>query len=371
MNIINMIVAAKMQSEVNDINKQKFLAELGKLLTFMYEEDRQTAIDMYGKMFDDADDEQALLQFLVSPTRQAVVIARSYNAKERKLQVHAQAKDGSANGNEDSVPDFVHAIDKIQLNALKQELVAPPTVSADQFSLFTDDSQPSADIPKPEDAAPSFDPADYGFSDNLFASDESSPAPTEQAPSEDDNASPAPEAEEESDSQPSALDPVDAFIANFTMENDALADAPAAEAAVPPAEIADTPAAEKNVPAVASENTGLTVRKPRVLLLLLYILLAIPVTLIGILILFIPTLLFFALAVMLICLGVITLMASFSGFAVLADVLVMLGVAIIILALGLLFLWVFIWFIGGAIVGFVSGILSLGSKWCYKEVQAE
>lgn len=35
--------------EVTHINKQKFLAELGKLLTFMYDEDRQTALAMYGR----------------------------------------------------------------------------------------------------------------------------------------------------------------------------------------------------------------------------------------------------------------------------------------------------------------------------------
>ena len=56
--------------EVTHINKQKFLAELGKLLTFMYDEDRQTALAMYGRMFDNARDEQALIQFLISPTRQ-------------------------------------------------------------------------------------------------------------------------------------------------------------------------------------------------------------------------------------------------------------------------------------------------------------
>ena len=41
---------------------------------------------------------------------------------------------------------------------------------------------------------------------------------------------------------------------------------------------------------------------------------------------------------------------------------------IMILALGLLFLWLFIWFIGGPIVGLVRGVMALGGKWCYKEV---
>ena len=64
------------------INRQKFLAELAKLLTFMYEEDRQLALRIYERMFDAVADENALIQGLVSPTRQAVVIARTYDAKD-------------------------------------------------------------------------------------------------------------------------------------------------------------------------------------------------------------------------------------------------------------------------------------------------
>ena len=78
-------------SEVNAINRQKFLAELAKLMTFMYEEDRRYALDMYERMFDIAEgNEQWLIQNLMSPTRQAVIIARAYDAKERKLSVEAE-----------------------------------------------------------------------------------------------------------------------------------------------------------------------------------------------------------------------------------------------------------------------------------------
>ena len=41
------------------MNEQKFLTELSKLLTFMYEEDRQVALSMYEQMFSFADDETA------------------------------------------------------------------------------------------------------------------------------------------------------------------------------------------------------------------------------------------------------------------------------------------------------------------------
>ena len=78
-----------LHSEVTAINKQRFLPELGKLLTFMVEEDRQTALAMYSRLFDDAVDEQQLMDLLVSPTRQAVVIARTYDARERKQQLES------------------------------------------------------------------------------------------------------------------------------------------------------------------------------------------------------------------------------------------------------------------------------------------
>ena len=104
------------------INRQKFLAELGRLLTFMYEEDRQTALAMYNRMFDEAESEQALLQYLVSPTRQAVILARAYNAKERKLQVHTQSRDKYEQST-DEIPDFVLAINKLQDESVKRKLI--------------------------------------------------------------------------------------------------------------------------------------------------------------------------------------------------------------------------------------------------------
>ena len=106
-------------------------------------------------------------------------------------------------------------------------------------------------------------------------------------------------------------------------------------------------------------------------LLILFIILAIPLTLIGLVVLLIPTILFLALAAGTIIAGVMILSAAFSGFTMFSDLLVVLGLAIIVLALGLLFLWTFIWFIGGAIVGLVRSVVSLGEQWCYEEVAAE
>jgi hypothetical protein len=101
---------------------------------------------MYSRLFDDAQDEQQLMDLLVSPTRQAVVIARTYDARERKQQLEAGNRDGA-----EQTPAFVLAIDKIY------QQVAPKTVAqpaeeepdipaiANQFSLFEDDAHPIDD----------------------------------------------------------------------------------------------------------------------------------------------------------------------------------------------------------------------------------
>ena len=78
----------------------------------MYDEDRQTALTMYERMFDETADEQGLLQLLVSPPRQAVVLARSYDAKERKLQIESRSRDDNYTPDPEDVPSFVFIIDK-------------------------------------------------------------------------------------------------------------------------------------------------------------------------------------------------------------------------------------------------------------------
>ena len=109
-------------------------------------------------------------------------------------------------------------------------------------------------------------------------------------------------------------------------------------------------------------------RKAKVFALIVYILFAIPITLAAIAILLVPAVLFLALSVAAIICGVVVVSAAFNGFAVIADIMVVLGGALVLFALGLLFLWTAIWFVGGAIVGVVHGVAALCDKWCYKEV---
>lgn len=347
----------------------------------MYEEDRQTALAMYNQLFDEVDDEQGLLQLLVSPTRQAVVIARSYNAKERKLQVHAQSREESDTASDGAAPEFMGVIESIREEALSRQAPKTAEVSADQFSMFEDDFfAPTPETPAaPAEAEPE-------------APAEEAAAPVAEAEAE----APAETAEPATDE---SVDEVDAFIADFAIPADQQEFAPNAGEQTAPAEPAEPAQPEEaEAPAesdeddsapivIEEENVGEyddeyddeyyddeeyePVRKPRVFLLILYILLAVPVGLLGILLLIVPTLLFLVLAGLIITGGVMAVTSAFSsGIAVFADIMVIIGMAFILLALGLLALWIAVWLVGGAMVGLVRGLIHLGGKWCYKEVEA-
>lgn len=360
-----MPVIVQMQSEVTAINKQRFLPELGKLLTFMVEEDRQTALAMYSKLFDDAQDEQQLMDLLVSPTRQAVVIARTYDARERKQKL--EAADGEA-----ATPAFMLAIDKIyqqvapergaawEKHAEESEEGAP----VNQFSLFPDDAHPIDDseyVPFQieAEAVPLTETGDELPAEPEIPAEE--PAPVSEEPEE-------PASPEEAAFPESA--PVSETPAPAPQEE------PEEEAVPPFAPAAE--AAPFREPALAAQPLSAadydlafvpeTKRKTRVFLLILYILLAIPVTLLGVALLLIPTVLALALAVAVIVLGSATLAAAFSGFPKLADILIVVGASVVVLALGLLLLWLFVWFVGGAIGGLIRGMVALGRKWCIVEV---
>lgn len=351
----------------------------------MYEEDRQTALAMYNQLFDEVDDEQGLLQLLVSPTRQAVVIARSYNAKERKLQVHAQSREESDTASDGAAPEFMGVIESIREEALSRQAPKTAEVSADQFSMFEDDFF----APTPETPAAPAEAEPEAPAEEAAVESPAEASPAEAAETE------AEAAEAEAPAPAASVDEVDAFIADFSIPADQQEFAPDAGEQTAPAEPAEPAQPEEaEAPAESDEDDSAPivieeedddeyddeyyddeeyepVRKPRVFLLILYILLAVPVGLLGILLLIVPTLLFLVLAGLIITGGVMAVTSAFgSGIAVFADIMVIIGTAFILLALGLLALWIAVWLVGGVMVGLVRGLIHLGGKWCYKEVEA-
>ena len=405
-------------SEVTAINsRQKFLAELGKLLTFMYEEDRQLALSMYEQMFDCAEDEDTLIHELMSPTRQAVLVARAYDAKERKLSVSSTTKKEEGYEGNGETPEFVHVIQDL-FDKLVGDVRPESDVMENQVSLFeeSEEEAPEEEVPT-EDDAPAEEPEEVPKTEEIPEEEESAEEDIpDQAKAEETAEEAVEESEQEdtSDSRDSteadeAEEPMDDFqvaeeaeeamqeaVAEAAAEEvleEAAEEAPAEEPEEPAAEEVpveevseeETPAEPEEAPAEESiqpvekavvdeavravpEGPVRMVRKPKVFLLFLFILLAIPITLVLVALLLVPTVACLAAAVGLIALGAMLIVGAFSGFPVFADILLMLGAAIVVLALGLLFLWLFIWFIAGAIVGLIRGVVELGSNWCYKEV---
>ena len=319
------------QSEVTSINKQKFLAELGKLLTFMYEEDRQRAMGLYSRMFEEAGDEQALIQALISPTRQAVVVARAYNSNLGRLSLNAETKAAPEDRDENGVPDYVQAIEKVREQAWAAIGVPAAAEEAEEAPAETEEAEEA--------------PAEV--------------EEVEEAPAEVEEAEEAPAEAEEVEEAPAAAEPDKSAhegIEFFTL----------------PEEGKETPQSDtlldENTFNIDSDALRKPRRKAKPFALILYILLAIPLTICAIAVLLVPAILFLALSVAAIICGVVLVSTAFKGFPVFADIMVVLGVSMVLFALGLLFLWTAIWFIGGAIVGVVHGVAVLCEKWCYKEV---
>ena len=395
---------------MTSINKQKFLAELGKLLTFMYDADREAAIAMYHRMFEEARDEMALIQSLGSPTKQAVVVARAYNTNYGKLSLYAGAKAAPEDRDENGVPDYVQAIEAVREKALAaQGVFAAEEIAEEEEALVSEESAAEAEESAEEPAEETAEEASEETSSEEPAAEEATEEPSAEEPvaEEEPEEASAEEAEEETPAEESAEEPAEEAEEPAAEEAPA-EDAPVEEAAVEetgetpaeesapveetveesegevrdnverftlPAEGTESPELEPGQTAlsgnefnVAGETSEKLVRKPRIFLLIPYIILAIPLTICGIAILLLPAILSLALSVGAIICGAVLVSAAFKGFAVFADIMVLLGLALVLFALGLLFLWTSIWFIGGAIVGLVHGVAALCDKWCYKEV---
>ena len=378
--------------EVTSINKQRFLAELGKLLTFMYEEDRLRALELYTRMFDEAEDERALIQSLVSPTKQAVVVARAYNSNLGRLSVHTEFKAQAEDRDENGVPDYVQAIDRVRAEAYAAQprpaapVAAEPeeereVVDENQMTLFGEGEEPAEETEEPAEEAEA--PAEDA---ETPAEETEEPAEEAEAPAEETE-EPAEEAEESAEEAEAPAEETEAPAESKTVEQPlawheaAETEAPAAESGI---EYFTLPReGEQDVPADENGGTDLTdtpfnietgafrkpKRKPKVFALIVYILFAIPLTLAAIAVLLVPAVLFLGLSVAAIICGAVVVSTAFNGFAVFADIMVLLGGALVLFALGLLFLWTSIWFVGGAIVALVHGVAALCDKWCYKEVQ--
>ncbi len=314
----------------------------------MYEEDQQAVLSKYSALFNEAADETELSAFLASPTRQAVLLARAYNAKERKLQINSTSRADDMYEDEDSdeVPAFMQVVEQIREDAQQRGILSQQRESKSVWP----DTQASRD----DAQEPSYSPAKRVI--------EEAPVEEEQ-PSEFDY---KPEITQvEQDDEELVFDNVPDFDKESDKENES------------PAKTKDSSIPDLNME-FGNEGYGRkrsrngddeAERKVVVPLAVLYALIAIPITVLISCIILIPT--FASLGISAACLyiGFKVTLGAFAGFSMFSDIMVVLGSGVIILALGLLFLWLFIWFIGGAIAGIINSVIKLGGKWCSKEVR--
>lgn len=373
------------------INRQQFMSELSKLLTFMFKEDRSEIIQQYNEMLDNAEDEQAMLESFGSPTRLAVAISRSYQRDERKLSVHADSKDGGSGENvkvkpviptqgvkssapivkpnEPAADAYVDIIEEIRREKAaeegieykpiffkedpKPEPAAEPEVEEQTEEAAEETAQPADEVS--ENAAEEAGTADEENAENDIEASDS------EAQAEDADAEAAETAEQ------TAGEAEDAPHEAEADEGEAEAEAPA-EAAEPADETAHVLATVFNeTPEAAPEK----VRKTNVFALILYIIVSIPVGLVLLLVMLGLELGVLGCGLLGLRVGFSLLSFTFSGMSVFADVLICFGVNIAVLALGVLITWFAVWLIIVSVPWLIRGIKNLGRKLCVKEVEID
>lgn len=379
------------------INRQQFMSELSKLLTFMFKEDRSEIIQQYNEMLDNAEDEQAMLESFGSPTRLAVAISRSYQRDERKLSVHADSKDGGSGENvkvkpviptqgvkssapivkpsEPAADAYVDIIEEIRREKAAEEGIEYKPI------FFKEDPKPEpAAEPEveeqteeaAEETAQPVDEASENAAEEAATADEEnaendSEASDSEAQAEDADA----EAAETAEQTAGEAEDAPQVQADEGGEAEAAADAeaePEPEAAEPADETAHVLATVFNeTPETAPEK----VRKTNVFALILYIIVSIPVGLVLLLVMLGLELGVLGCGLLGLRVGFGLLSFTFSGMSVLADVLICFGVNIAVLALGVLVTWFAVWLIIVSVPWLIRGIKNLGRKLCVKEVEID
>lgn len=375
------------------INRQQFMSELSKLLTFMFKEDRSEIIQQYNEMLDNAEDEQAMLESFGSPTRLAVAISRSYQRDERKLSVHADSKDGGSGeavkvkpviptqGKKSSAPivkpdepaadAYVDIIEEIRREKAAEEGIEYKPIFFKEEPKPEPAAEPEVEESAEEAAEETAQPVDE-VSEN--AAEEAGTAAEEnadEAQAEEVEAQPEGEQADADTAEVAEGEAEDAPQAQADEGGEAEAAAPAEaepEAAEPVDETAHVLATVFNeTPETAPEK----VRKTNVFALILYIIVSIPVGLVLLLIMLGLELGVLGCGLLGLRVGFGLLSFTFSGMSVLADVLICFGMNLAVLALGVLVTWFAVWLIIVSVPGLIRGIKNLGRKLCVKEVEID
>ncbi len=344
------------------IDRQKYVAELGKLLSGMAPQDREAVLRGVNARFDEEGDDAAVIASLGSPTFAAVSVLRGYTPPEE--------------GASDSVPMPEPRRARPEPKPVEPEPIEPepeePEAPEEAEPEEPEAESAEADEPSPVEPVPEAE-----------STEPAEPAPEPEAPPAEPETGPEPEPEQpEIPAEPAEPE---------TAEEPAEAEAP--EDAVGPAEEPEEPdepeesgteaegpgepagTGEAEGPEEAEENPDLPpfwggppeLPKPpkaKVGLLILYIILGVAVGLPLTVLFACVALGIFGCGGALIAAAALLVSFCFLGMGVVADILLLAGAALVLAALGLL-LFFAVWFFIRCVVGFVNLILRKGREWCY------
>ena len=360
-------------TEVTPINRQRYMAELSKLLTFMYKEDRAEILQHYNELLDNAEDEQELLESFGSPTKLAVTISRTYQRDERKLSVKSDSKADAAAAPAPAVrapeakPKETPAQPEQSYADIIEEIRREQAAEAgvEYKPIFFNEPEPAVEAAPAEDATSETDeaPAEDAPAETEEASAEDAPAETEEAPAED---APAETDEAPAEGAPAETDEAPAEDAPAETEEapaeDATSETEEASAEDAPAETEEAPS--EGAPAETELRTN-------VFLLIVYLIFAVPIGLALYAVLIALDLVLIGLGLGAAGAAIETLTFAFSGMAVFADAIMVAGMGLVEGAIGLVLLWFAVWLSIKDIGALSRGIVALGRKLCVREVRVD
>lgn len=378
------------------MNRQRYMAELSKLLAFMFKEDKEDILAQYNKMLDEAENEQAMLESFGSPTRLAVTISRTYKRSERKLSVEADSKDDGSTG--ESAMPFAPAAAKVKepksapeettlsyadiIEEIRREKAQEEGIEYKPIFFNEPEPEPMPETPAVEEQPPAEEtvsetpvetetPAEAETTDEQpeeTAAEEETP---EEAAPETVEAAPETEKQPEKDEQIEAEAPAE-DEAPAEAESDSALDEPSEETSEEEPEKEKSPEDESEE--IFAELDEIeqpeeeTRYKTNVALLILYLIFAIPAGVVLVAATIVLGLLLLAFGVGLIAAALKIAGFAFSMFNIFADIMLCAGASLIAFAVALVIIWLGIIMFAKAIGGIVRGLKALGRSICVKEV---
>lgn len=307
------------------MNRQAYLAELAQLLYYMTAWDRDAALAKYTKLFEERDNDFAVIQELGSPMKLAVTLSRSYEASPEPAEDAAEQESPAP---AEEIPTEV-----------------PEAVSAEET---TEPAQTTEEPPEP-------------------AKEESTESPAEKS------AEPVSEPETQPE-QPAEEPPVETASQPEVTPDTPVQPEPSKRAQVREvrdeifSEIFEAATQAQSAVVVPEKDESPIVRKSRPGFLILYALLCIVVGIPVTVFLLAVDLVIFCLAVASFGVGIyVVLFLVDPRFSILGDKLVIIGITILCFTVAVAICSLAVWFLRNAVVAFIRMLVRFGRKHGYKE----